>query len=77
MVSAISITNNEPIILGPLTIVLSISMIKDFFEVINLFMCRIIRDINLTMKKIQKKFKLLPNSALCHHLGKIYMWGML
>lgn len=32
MIDAISITNGQPVIFGPLTIVVSISMLKDFFE---------------------------------------------
>jgi len=32
MIDAISITNGEPVIFGPLAIVVSISMVKDFFE---------------------------------------------
>jgi phospholipid-transporting ATPase len=32
MVNAISITNGQPVIFGPLIIVVSISMLKDFFE---------------------------------------------
>ena len=35
MVNKISITSGEPIIFGPLVFVVSISMIKDFFEVMN------------------------------------------
>lgn len=38
MVNKISITSGEPIIFGPLVIVVSISMIKDFFEVLNLIL---------------------------------------
>jgi phospholipid-transporting ATPase len=34
MVNAISITNGKPVIFGPLAIVVSISMLKDFIEVI-------------------------------------------
>lgn len=32
MVNAISITNGQPVIFGPLAIVVSISMLKDFAE---------------------------------------------
>lgn len=32
MITAISITDGKPVIFGPLLIVVSISMIKDFFE---------------------------------------------
>ena len=32
MITAISITDGKPVIFGPLLIVVSISMMKDFFE---------------------------------------------